>query len=382
MDDFKRHSNFKLISAYIDGEVTDEERARIESDPKLMNEVNQILSISKRVGKVVPNDPETKSNHIQTALNEMSVNLPDSVILIGNADKQGSFFARPARILGAVAAAILIIIAIPLFRSGDSSTTQIASENLETSDTEQVVESAPSEVREQSNDGANLEESAPLNSSQGEATIDIEKAGEIATDIDLTEDSETDILEKLEESQNEELSSDEPSTAGVQAVTTPEETFRRGSINTYTSDNPNEYSSFLLQDVRIESGESFDSFVIELAPTSDDPASMIPGPYAIEINGEFLVGEDSFDLPVEINEYVVINLAARGGVWNDDTGYEPSWGSIAQTITTDESNLTAIYFGDFEANLTFVLGIEPNSTFRSYQTMDPPRLIIEVDHNS
>lgn len=382
MGNAKKHNDFELISAYIDGEVTEEERARIESDPKLMNEVHQILSISKRVGKIVPNDPETKSSHIQTALNEMTVNLPDSVIPIRNGSKRSSFFARPARILGAAAAAILVIIAIPLFRSSDSSTTQIASENLQKSDSEQVTESAPLEVREQSNDGADLEESAPLNLSQDEATTDIENAGELATDIDLTEDNETDISEKLEESQNEELSGDELSTSGVQAVTTSEEPFRRGPVNTYTSDNPNEYGSFLLQDVRIESGESFDSFVIELVPTSDDPASMIPGPYAIEINGEFLVGEDSFVLPVEINEYVVINLAARGGVWNDETGYEPSWGSIAQTITANESNLTAIYFGDFEANLTFVLGIEPNSTFRSYQTMDPPRLIIEVDHNS
>ena len=157
---------------------------------------------------------------------------------------------------------------------------------------------------------------------------------------------------------------------------------RQGPVNTYISDNPDEYGSFLLQDVRIESGESFDSFVIELARTSDDPPSMIPGPYAIEINGEFLVGEDSYVLPNEIDEYVVINLAARGGIWNDETGYEPSWGSITETITADESNLTGIYFGDFEANLTFVLGMKPNSTFRSYQTMNPPKLIIEVDHNS
>ena len=61
MDDSKRNTNFELISAYIDGEVNDEERARIESDPKLMNEVNQALSISKRFGEVLPNDPETVS---------------------------------------------------------------------------------------------------------------------------------------------------------------------------------------------------------------------------------------------------------------------------------------------------------------------------------
>ena len=374
--------DFELLSAYIDGEVNDEERARIESDPRLMNEVNQILSINKKVGEIIPNDPETRANHIQTALNEMTVASSDSVIPIRSAGKSSVSFRRPAWILGAVAAALLVIVAVPLFRSGDSSTTQIASEIIEEPDGESVVESAPLEANQQDREGAVLAESAPFDSSPNSASIESEEITDNRADNDLVAENEADISEKVEEPQSEMLTSDEPTIAGLQAETTADEMVRRGPVNTYTSDNPNEYGSFLLQDVRIEPGESFDSFVIELTPTSDDPPSMIPGPYAIEINGEYLVGEDSYVLPTEINEYVVINLAARGGVWNDETGYDPSWGSITETITADESHLTGIYFGDFEANLTFVLGMEPNSTFRSYQTMDPPRLIIEVDHNS
>ena len=374
--------DFELLSAYIDGEVNDEERARIESDPRLMNELNQILGISKKVGEVIPNDPETRANHIRTALNEMTVASSDSVIPIRSAGKSSVSFRRPAWILGAVAAALLVIVAVPLFRSGDSSTTQIASEIIEEPDGESVVESAPLEANQQDREGADLAESAPFDSSPNSASIESEEITDNRADNDLVTEDEADISEKVEEPQSEMLTSDEPTIAGLQAETTADEMVRRGPVNTYTSDNPNEYGSFLLQDVRIEPGESFDSFVIELTPTSDDPPSMIPGPYAIEINGEYLVGEDSYVLPTEINEYVVINLAARGGVWNDETGYDPSWGSITETITADESNLTGIYFGDFEANLTFVLGMEPNSTFRSYQTIDPPRLIIEVDHNS
>ena len=374
--------DFELLSAYIDGEVNDEERARIESDPRLMNELNQILAISKKVGEVIPNDPETRANHIRTALNEMTVASSDSVIPIRSAGKSSVSFRRPAWILGAVAAALLVIVAVPLFRSGDSSTTQIASEIIEEPDGESVVESAPLEANQQDREGADLAESAPFDSSPNSASIESEEITDNRADNDLVTEDEADISEKVEEPQSEMLTSDEPTIAGLQAETTADEMVRRGPVNTYTSDNPNEYGSFLLQDVRIEPGESFDSFVIELTPTSDDPPSMIPGPYAIEINGEYLVGEDSYVLPTEINEYVVINLAARGGVWNDETGYDPSWGSITETITADESNLTGIYFGDFEANLTFVLGMEPNSTFRSYQTIDPPRLIIEVDHNS
>ena len=374
--------DFELLSAYIDGEVNDEERARIESDPRLMNELNQILGISKKVGEAIPNDPETRANHIKTALNEMTVASSDSVIPIRSAGKSSVSFRRPAWILGAVAAALLVIVAVPLFRSGDSSTTQIASEIIEEPDGESVVESAPLETNQQDREGADLAESAPFDSSPNSASIESEEITDNRADNDLVAENEADISEKSEESQSEMLTSDEPTITGLQAETTADEMVRRGPVNTYTSDNPNEYGSFLLQDVRIEPGESFDSFVIELTPTSDDPPSMIPGPYAIEINGEYLVGEDSYVLPTEINEYVVINLAARGGVWNDETGYDPSWGSITETITADESNLTGIYFGDFEANLTFVLGMEPNSIFRSYQTMDPPRLIVEVDHNS
>ena len=374
--------DFELISAYIDGEINDEERARIESDPRLMNEINQILAISKKVGEAIPNDPETRANHIKTALNEMKVASSDSVIPIRSAGKSSVLSRRPAWLLGAVAAALLVIVAVPLFRSGDSSTTQIASEIIEEPDGESVVESAPLEANQQDREGADLAESAPFDSSPNSASIESEEITDNRADNDLVAEDEADMSEKVEESQSEMLMSDEPTIAGLQAETTADEMVRRGPVNTYTSDNPNEYGSFLLQDVRIEPGESFDSFVIELTPTSDDPPSMIPGPYAIEINGEYLVGEDSYVLPTEINEYVVINLAARGGVWNDETGYDPSWGSITETITADESNLTGIYFGDFEANLTFVLGMEPNSTFRSYQTIDPPRLIIEVDHNS
>ena len=374
--------DFELLSAYIDGEVNDEERARIESDPRLMSEVNQILSMSKKVGEIILNDQETRANHIQTALNEIAVASSDSVISIKSAEKSSFSFRRPAWVLGAVAAALLVIVAVPLFRSGDNSTTQIASEIIEESDSEPVAESAPLEANEQGREDTALAESAPFESSPNSASIDIAESTDDRVDNDLVAENEADISEKSEESQNEMLTSDEPTIAGLQAETTANERMRQGPVNTYISDNPDEYGLFLLQDVRIESGESFDSFVIELAPTTDDPPAMMPGPYAIELNGEFLIEENSYVLPTEIDEFIVINLSARGGVWNDETGYEPSWGSVAQTITADESNLMGIYFGDFEANLTFVLGIDPNSTFRSYQTMDPPSLIIEVDHNS
>ena len=154
----------------------------LESDPRLMNEVNQILSVSKKVGEVIPNDPETRANHIQTALNEMMVDSSDSVIPIRNAGKSSFSFRRPAWILGAVAAALLVIVAIPLFRSGDNSTTQIASEIIEESDGESVAESAPLEANEQDRENTDLAESTPLDSSPNSASIDIEESTDDTAD--------------------------------------------------------------------------------------------------------------------------------------------------------------------------------------------------------
>ncbi len=373
--------DFELITAYIDGEVNDQERARIESDSRLMNEVKQILSMSKKVGEIIPNDPETRANHIQTALNEMTVTSSDSVIPIRSARKSSSSFRRPAWILGAVAAALLVIVAVPLFRSGDSSTTQIALEIIEESDGESVAESAPLKENEQDREGADLVESAPFESSPDEASIDTEEITENRADNDLVAENEADISEKFEESQSEMLTSDEPSIAGLQAETTADEMMRQGPVNTYTSYAPNEYGSYLLQDVRIETGEEFDTFIIQLTATADDPPSMFPGPYAIRINEESFVREESpRSVPEDISEHLVIEISARGGTWTTEEEYEPSWGSFEQRIEAEGSQLTGIYLGDLESNLTFVLGIESGSSFRSIQALEPPRLIIEVDH--
>ena len=152
--------------------------------------------------------------------------------------------------------------AVPLFRSRDNSTTQIASEIIEESDGESLAESASLEANEQDREDTDLAESTPFDSRPESASIDIEESTDDRADNDLVAENEADISEKLEVPRSEMLTSDEPTIAGLQAETSANERMRQGPVNTYTSDNPDEYGSFLLQDVRIESGESFDSFVI------------------------------------------------------------------------------------------------------------------------
>ena len=188
---------------------------------------------------------------------------------------------------------------------------------------------------------------------------------------------------ELEEKNQEEdiLIDNETPNEPLQALTTSEETVNSGPVNTYTSFAPNEYGSYLLQDVRIETGEEFDTFIIQLTATTDDPPSMVPGPYAIRVNEESFVREESpRSVPADIYEHLVIEISGRGGTWTTEEEYEPSWGSFEQRIEAEGSNLTGIYFGDLESNLTFILGIESGSSFRSFQALEPPRLVIEVDH--
>ena len=374
--------DFELVSAYLDGEVTNEERTRVESDQKLMREVQELRSLSNELGKVLPNDPSVKNSHIQTALQHMEVSTSPSVIPITNINKRFRSFSRPSRILGAVAAAVLVVLAIPLFRSGDNSSTQIASEITDEASSQGIEESVSGELIEETNNDIPQPESAPLVSSTDTDQSLEDEDIVVREQSPAPESDEGSVLIEVEEkSQNESLPDNETPNEPLQAVTTSEEIVNWGPVNTYNSYAPNEYGSYLLQDVRIETGEEFDTFIIQLTATADDPPSMVPGPYAIRINEESFVREESpRSVPEDISEHLVIEISARGGTWTTEEEYEPSWGSFEQRIEAEGSQLTGIYLGDLESNLTFVLGIESGSSFRSIQALEPPRLIIEVDH--
>jgi hypothetical protein len=374
--------DFELVSAYLDGEVTNEERTRVESDQKLMREVQELRSLSNELGKVLPNDPLVKNSHIQTALQQMEVSTSPSVIPITNKNKRFRSFSKPSRILGAVAAAVLVVLAIPLFRSGDNSSTQIASETVDASNSQGIEESVSGEVTEETSNSNPQPEPAPSTSSSDTGqSLENEDIAEREQSLAPESVEDSSRIEVEEKSQDESLSDNETPNEPLQALTTSGEIVNWGPVNTYTSFAPNEYGSYLLQDVRIETGEEFDTFIIQLTATTDDPPSMVPGPYAIRVNEESFVREESpRSVPADIYEHLVIEISGRGGTWTTEEEYEPSWGSFEQRIEAEGSNLTGIYFGDLESNLTFILGIESGSSFRSFQALEPPRLVIEVDH--
>ena len=64
--DFFEHS--ELVSAYLDGEVTEEERAFIEENPDLLKEVEKLKEIQEVTSSPIPIDPLLQAQHLAKAL--------------------------------------------------------------------------------------------------------------------------------------------------------------------------------------------------------------------------------------------------------------------------------------------------------------------------
>ena len=62
---------FELISAYLDGEVTQEERAFIEENPDLVKEVEKLKEIQKITSSPIPIDPLLQEKHLAKALSSL-----------------------------------------------------------------------------------------------------------------------------------------------------------------------------------------------------------------------------------------------------------------------------------------------------------------------
>ena len=376
--------NIELISAYLDGEVTEDERAVIENDPNLLREIETFRSMSTHIGQIYKQDKTTKENHIFAAIREAEKPFQVNAEII---DKNIFSFRkvthiskrRPVRViaLSGIAAAILTFFAIPIFQSDTPKTDPliVAAEiptTPEQKESTPVLESAPTTETTSENESF----SAPLEES---TTNESDVLAEIENDNGEDSEAEKEQL-PLEDSEAVELEvSNSSSDRQQSAFATSTSNLIFGNISTYGDSLGESNSELILNNVGIDQGEMFDRFVIELTSTDSITDTAIPGPYAVELNAvDYVIGESSFVLPSNVSEYLVIKLAARGGFWNNEN-YEP-WGYFGQVIAEEGSPLTAFYLSDFEGNLTFILGVEEGSRFRSGVASNPPRLIIEVEH--
>ena len=104
--------HFELISAYLDGEVTEEERAFIENNPLLLLEVEKLKEITESTSSMVPIDPVLQEKHINKALSLLPKNTKVVPLRRRKVTQRGA--------LVAVAAAALAFILIPVLNSQDN----------------------------------------------------------------------------------------------------------------------------------------------------------------------------------------------------------------------------------------------------------------------
>jgi|GEM_PF-1753581 len=98
--------HYELISAYLDGEVTKEERAFIEESSDLLKEVDKLKKIKKVTSSLIPIDPILQEKHLANAVSS----LPKDGKVI--AFRQQKLIQRGAFLAVAAAAAAFILIPV------------------------------------------------------------------------------------------------------------------------------------------------------------------------------------------------------------------------------------------------------------------------------
>ena len=165
--------HFELISAYLDGEVTEEERAFIENNPLLLSEVEKLKEITESTSSMVPIDPVLQEKHINKALSLLPKNTKVVPLRLRKVTQRGA--------LVAVAAAALAFILIPVLNSQDNESDN--SEILATGFTESSSSLKSSGEIESGN------ETEPQASIVPESDEDSEEVAESPSDAPATKNS-------------------------------------------------------------------------------------------------------------------------------------------------------------------------------------------------
>lgn len=113
-----------LASAYLDGDVTADERALVESDPQLLGEVERLRSVRSMLGDTEPSSISLREQHLASALDAwdtvMATAADSTPTRLG--ERRGR---RSNRLLLGAAAAIMVVfaggIALQTFTGSESS---------------------------------------------------------------------------------------------------------------------------------------------------------------------------------------------------------------------------------------------------------------------
>ena len=264
----------EIISAYLDGEVTEEERAFIEENPDLLKEVEKLKEIQEVTSSPIPIDPLLQEKHLAKALSS----LPKGGKVIPF--RQQKMVQRGT--LLAVAAAAVAFILVPVINSQNnesSSKSDLATGFIENSTS--ATKSSQSVETQESEDASVVPESvqedgtATEASRNSQAVQNNETESEAATDssapnaaAEAPEDEAVGEIEEeaIEEDEDEEEEEDEEeSEVEAQQLATSDGT--TGELNSRVFEEENEAVNSLLETTNSIWETNAEIFSSPLAPS-------------------------------------------------------------------------------------------------------------------
>ena len=248
----------ELISAYLDGEVTEEERAFIEENPDLLEEVDKLKEIKKVTSSLIPIDPILQEKHLAKALS--SIPKDGKIIPF----RQQKFIQRGAFLAAAAAAAAFILIPVINSQNNESnSETDLATSFIESSTS--VTKSAQSNSAQEIEDESVVSESdadsgttteAPQSTQDSRNNQSDSKTATAASEDQTPEEGVGEIIEEeeVEAEQEEEVEAEqeeeveaEQEESEVEAQRLPTSAETVGELNSRVFEEENETVNSLLE---------------------------------------------------------------------------------------------------------------------------------------
>jgi hypothetical protein len=129
--------------------------------------------------------------------------------------------------------------------------------------------------------------------------------------------------------------------------------------------------------VRVGAHNGFDRIVFEFAPPDPNPAGNGGVPHFDIRTAKPPFSEDPSDIPMEGDAFVrIVFQGASGYDFDGNATYDgprrltPGFGTLAQVVEG----------GDFEATMTWILGLSRKTCWQIQQLHDPDRLVIDFHH--
>lgn len=134
-----------------------------------------------------------------------------------------------------------------------------------------------------------------------------------------------------------------------------------------------------LVDVRVGAHDGFDRIVFEFAPPSPNPGGKAGIPHFDLRTAKPPFSEDPSDLPIDVEGDAFVRIVFQGASGYDFDGnatydgprrFTPGFGTLGQVVEA----------GDFEATMTWILGLSRTTCGQVAQLHNPDRLVIDFHH--